>query len=215
TSKKTATMAQADLGLILRPGTDGALAVAVMHILLRDNLADRAYMAKYTDFGPGFEAHLATRTPEWAAGIIGLTVAEITTFSHLVGATPKSYFRLGYGFTRQRNGDTTMYAALCIPTMTGAWHHRGGAFHSNSGAQTLDRSRLTCSGLQKGDPRWLDMSEIGPILTGDAKALKHGGPVKAMIVQSTNPASVAPPNRRCYARAWRARTCSWWSTSSS
>src|SRR5690606_41058744 len=55
----TATMAQADLGLILRPGTDGALAVAVMHILLRDGLADRDYMARYTDFGPEFEAHLA------------------------------------------------------------------------------------------------------------------------------------------------------------
>ena len=107
-------MAQADLGLILRPGTDGALAVAVMHILLRDNLADRAYMARYTDFGPDFEAHLAQRTPEWAAEITGLAVDEITQFAHLVGTTPRSYFRLGYGFTRQRNGATSMHAALSI-----------------------------------------------------------------------------------------------------
>ncbi|MEO9297829.1 molybdopterin-containing oxidoreductase family protein [Devosia alba] len=190
---QTATMAQADLGLILRPGTDGALAVAVMHILLLDGLADREYMEKYTDFGPDFEAHLAGKTPQWAAEITGLTVAEITEFAHLVGTTPRSYFRLGYGFTRQRNGATAMHAALCIPAMTGAWQHRGGgAFHSNSGTWALDKSRLTGTTLQKGEPRWLDMSEIGPILTGDARALKQGGPVKAMIVQNTNPASVAP-----------------------
>jgi anaerobic selenocysteine-containing dehydrogenase len=190
---ETATMAQADMGLVLRPGTDGALAVAVMHVLLRDNLADRAYMAKYTDFGPDFEAHLATRTPEWAAEITGLTVEQITAFAHLVGTTPRSYFRLGYGFTRQRNGATAMHAALCIPAMTGAWQHRGGgALHSNSGTWQLDKSVIEGPHLQQGDPRWLDMSEIGPILTGDAKALKGGGPVKAMIVQNTNPASVAP-----------------------
>ncbi|MCR6673047.1 molybdopterin-dependent oxidoreductase [Devosia ginsengisoli] len=190
---ETATMAQADMGLMLRPGTDGALAVAVMHVLLRDNLADRAYMARYTDFSPEFEAHLATRTPEWAAGITGLSVEQITEFAHLVGTTPRSYFRLGYGFTRQRNGSTAMHAALCIPAMTGAWQHRGGgAFHSNSGTWQLDKSAINGARMQKGEPRWLDMSEIGPILTGDAKALKHGGPVKAMIVQNTNPAAVAP-----------------------
>jgi anaerobic selenocysteine-containing dehydrogenase len=190
---QTATMDQADLGLVLRPGTDGALALAVMHILLRDGLADRAYMARFTDFGPDFEAHLATRTPQWAADITGLDVFEIETFARWVGTTPRSYFRLGYGFTRQRNGATAMHAALCIPAMTGAWQHRGGgAFHSNSGTWALDKSRLTGAHLQKGDPRWLDMSEIGPILTGDSKALKGGRQVMAMIVQNTNPAAVAP-----------------------
>jgi len=190
---ETATMAQADLALILRPGTDGALAVAVMHVLLRENLADRAYMEKYTDFGPDFEAHLASKTPEWAAEITGLTVAEIEAFARLLGATPRAFFRLGYGFTRQRNGATAMHAALCIPAMIGAWQHRGGgALHSNSGTWKLDKSRITGVELKKEQARWLDMSEIGPILTGDAAALKHGGPVMAMIVQNTNPANVAP-----------------------
>ncbi|PXA98739.1 dehydrogenase [Nostoc sp. 3335mG] len=190
---RNATMEQADLGLVLRPGTDGALAVAAMHVLLRDGLADRAYMAKYTDFSPEFEAHLALRTPEWAAGITGLSVAEIEAFAHLVGTTPRTFFRLGYGFSRQTNGATAMHAALSIPAMTGAWQHRGGgAFHSNSGTWGLDKSRLEGRHLQKGTPRVLDMSEIGPILTGDAAALQHGAPVHAMIVQNTNPASVAP-----------------------
>ncbi len=67
-----ATMKQADMGLILKPGTDAALACAVMHVLFRDGLADRDYLEKYTDDPKGFEAHLASRTPEWAAAITGL-----------------------------------------------------------------------------------------------------------------------------------------------
>lgn len=190
---RNATMEQADMGLVLRPGTDGALAVAVMHVLLRDGLADREYMSKFTDFSPEFESHLQTRDPQWAAAITGLSVAEIEAFAHLVGKTPRTFFRLGYGFSRQRNGATAVHAALCIPAMTGAWQHRGGgAFHSNSGTWGLDKSQLEGTGLQKGQPRALDMSEIGPVLTGDSKALQGGEPVYAMIVQNTNPATVAP-----------------------
>ncbi|WP_417309337.1 molybdopterin-dependent oxidoreductase [Devosia sp.] len=187
-----ATMKQADMALLVRPGTDGALAVAVMHVLLRDGLADRAYMARYTDFSPEFEAHLATRTPEWAAAITGLTVAQIEAFAQLVGTTPRSYFRLGYGFTRQRNGATAMHAALCIPAMTGAWqHHAGGAFHSNSAIWAFDKSLITGADLGQAG-RSLDMSQVGRVLTGDAEALRHGGPVKALFIQNTNPVNVAP-----------------------
>src|SRR5690606_2163455 len=142
---------------------------------------------------PEFESHLQTRTPQWASEITGLTVAEIEAFAHLVGKTRRTFFRLGYGFSRQRNGATAVHAALCIPAMTGAWQHRGGgAFHSNSGTWGLDKSHLEGTHLQKGTPRLLDMSEIGPVLTGDPKALQGGKPVHAMIVQNTNPAVVAP-----------------------
>ncbi|SMQ62434.1 Anaerobic selenocysteine-containing dehydrogenase [Devosia lucknowensis] len=190
---RNATMEQADMGLVLRPGTDGALAVATMHVLLRDGLADREYMREFTDFTPEFESHLQLRTPQWGAEITGLTVEEIEAFAHLVGKTPRTFFRLGYGFSRQRNGATAVHAALSIPAMTGAWQHRGGgAFHSNSGTWALDKSRLEGVHLQKGSPRLLDMSEIGPILTGDTRALRGGKPVHAMIVQNTNPAVVAP-----------------------
>ena len=190
---RNATMQQADMGLVLRPGTDGALAVATMHVLLRDGLADREYMSKFTDLSPEFESHLQTRTPQWASEITGLSVAEIEAFAHLIGKTERTFFRLGYGFSRQRNGATAVHAALCIPAMTGAWQYRGGgAFHSNSGTWGLDKSRLEGTHLQKGTPRLLDMSEIGPILTGDAKALQGGKPVHAMVVQNTNPAVVAP-----------------------
>ncbi len=190
---RTATMEQADMGLVIRPGSDGALAAAVMHVLLRDGLADRDYMSRFTDFSADFEAHLQERSPEWAAGITGLPVAEIEAFAHLVGQTKRSFFRLGYGFTRQRNGATNMHAALSIPAMTGAWQYRGGgAFHSNSGIWGLDKSLIEGAALAERETRNLDMSELGPILTGDAKALKGGGPVKAMLIQNTNPAVVVP-----------------------
>jgi anaerobic selenocysteine-containing dehydrogenase len=190
---RNATMEQADLALVVRPGTDGALALGVMNVLLREDLADRAYLAARTDFSPAFEAHVMTRTPEWAAEITGLTVAEIEAFARLVGTTKRSYFRLGYGFTRGRNGAVSMHAALGVPTMIGAWQYRGGgAFHSNSGTWRLDKSLLKGVANAKGSPRELDMSEIGPILTGDARALRGGGPVKALFIQNTNPMNVTP-----------------------
>ena len=194
---RTATMQQADMGLVVRPGSDGALACAVMHILLRDNLADRDYLEANTDFDDGFAAHLARKTPEWASRITGLNVAEIEAFATLVGKTKRTYFRLGYGFTRQRNGATNMHAALSIPAMTGAWAYPGGgAFHSNSGIWGLDTSQIEGPHLAKTTTRNLDMSEIGPILTGDEMALKHGGPVKALLIQNTNPLVVAPEQEK-------------------
>ena len=126
------TMKQADIKIILRPGTDGAFACGVMHVLFRDGYADRAYMAKYTDCPAELEAHLATRTPEWASAICGVPVAEIEAFARAVGETKRSFFRLGYGFTRSRNGAAQMHAALCIPAVTGAWQYEGGgAFFNN------------------------------------------------------------------------------------
>jgi anaerobic selenocysteine-containing dehydrogenase len=169
----------------------------VMHVLLREGLADRDYMARFTDFSPAFEAHLATRTPEWAAAITGLAVPEIEAFARLVGTTPRSFFRLGYGFTRQRNGSTAMHAALSIPAMTGAWQHRGGgAFHSNSGTWKLDKALIKGDALKQGNPRELDMSEIGAILMGEERALRGGPPVKALFIQNTNPVNVAPEQEK-------------------
>ena len=191
------TMKQADMALCLRPGTDGALACGVMHVLFRDGLADWDYLEKYTDAPQELQAHLATRTPEWAAAITGLSVAEIEGFAHLVGGTKRTFFRLGYGFSRQRNGTANMHAASCIAAVTGAWQHEGGgAFHSNSGTFHLDQRVI--EGLDARDPnvRMLDQSRIGPILCGDADALCGGPPVMAMLIQNTNPVSVAPDQTR-------------------
>jgi anaerobic selenocysteine-containing dehydrogenase len=187
------TMKQADIKIMLRPGTDGAFACGVMHVLFRDGYADRAYLDRYTDCPKELEAHLAARTPEWASAICGVPVADIEAFARMVGETRRSFFRLGYGFTRSRNGAAQMHAALCIPAVTGAWQYEGGgAFFNNGSIWKFDMSLI--EGLDSVDPqiRRLDQSKIGRILTGDAEALMNGPPVKAMLIQNTNPMTVAP-----------------------
>ncbi len=191
------TMKQADIALLVKPGTDGALASSIMHVLLRDGLADRAYLGSHTDFSPEFEVHLESRTPAWAEAICGVPAHEIESVARLFGEKKRCYFRLGYGFSRQRNGAVNMHAALCIPTMLGAWQHEGGgAFHSNSG--TYGISKRMIEGLDVFDPsvRLLDQSRIGAVLTGEAASLKNGPPVTAMLIQNTNPMNVAPEQRK-------------------
>lgn len=191
-----ATMKQADLGLIVRPGTDAALACAAMHIAFRDGYADRAYMAQYADDPAGLEAHLQARTPEWAAAITGLSVEEIETFARLIGTTKKTFFRLGYGFARQRNGSAGMHAALSVATVLGSWQYEGGgAFHNNGDIFRLNKAELMGTSYADPDIRMLDQSQIGRVLTGDAEALRHRGPVTALLIQNTNPVNVAPEQR--------------------
>lgn len=187
------TMKQADLAVCLRPGTDGALACAVMHILFRDGYADRAYLEKYTDDPEGLEEHLKTRTPEWAAGITGLSTGEIEELAALIGQNPRTFFRLGYGFTRSRNGAASMHAVASIAAVTGAWKYKGGgAFHSNGAIFGFDNSLVQAPDQKDMSVRHLDQSQIGRILTGDETALKGGPGVHALLVQNTNPVSVAP-----------------------
>lgn len=190
---RTGTAAVADLHLPLRPGTDGALVAAMIHVLLREGYADRAYMARYTDAPRALEAHVATRTPEWAAAITGLDAGTIVEFARTYGRAKRSYIRVGYGFTRSRNGAANMHAVTCLPAVTGAWQHRGGgALYSNGGLYRLDRTLI--KGLDRLDPatRLLDQSRIGPILTGDRRDLADGPPVTALFVQNTNPMVVCP-----------------------
>ncbi|MCG8562202.1 MAG: molybdopterin-dependent oxidoreductase [Hyphomicrobiales bacterium] len=191
------SMRQADIPLCLKPGSDGALACAVMHVLFRDGYADWDYLETHSDCPREFEAHLKTRTPEWASRITGLSVEEIESFARLIGETPRSYFRLGYGFTRSRNGAVNMHAATCIPTVTGAWRHEGGgAFHNNGAIFHWDKTMT--EGLDVADPsvRWFDQSRIGPVLTGDARDLRDGPPVTALFIQNMNPITVAPEQRK-------------------
>ena len=118
------TMEQADLPVLVKPGTDGALACAVMHCLFRDGKADWDYLDKYTDAPRELEAHLRTRDPAWASAITGTPVETIEEFARLIGERKRAFFRLGYGFSRSRNGPANMHAASCIPAVTGAWQLR-------------------------------------------------------------------------------------------
>ncbi|HSI42239.1 MAG TPA: molybdopterin oxidoreductase family protein [Xanthobacteraceae bacterium] len=191
------TMEQADIPLLIRPGTDGALACAIMHVLFRDGLADRAYLATHADDALGLEAHLKDRTPEWAAAITGLPAEEIVAFAHAIGRTPRTFIRAGYGFTRSRNGAVNMHAVTCIATVAGSWQHEGGgAFHTNGAIFGWNKTMI--EGLDLRDPavRQLDQSRIGAVLDGDPQVLGGGPPVTAMLIQNTNPVSVAPDQDR-------------------
>ncbi len=190
---RNATAKTADKHLCLRPGTDGALACAIMHVLFAEGYADRPYLQRYTDVPDELEAHLRARTPEWAARITGLDAEEIREFARLYGATKRSFLRLGYGFSRSRNGAANMHAASCLAAVSGSWQYRGGgAFFSNSAVYHWDKTLI--EGLDAVDPsiRVLDQSRIGAVLTGDRADLGDGPPVTAMIIQNTNPMNVAP-----------------------
>jgi anaerobic selenocysteine-containing dehydrogenase len=191
------TMEQADLAVLVRPGTDAALACAVMHCLFRDGKADWDYLDRYTDAPRELVDHLRTRTPEWAAAITGCPVETIEAFAALVGERKRAFFRLGYGFSRSRNGAVNMHAASCIPAVTGAWRYPGGgAFHNNADIYHWNKSMIEGHDARDASVRMLDQSRIGAILCGDADALASGPPVTALLIQNTNPLSVAPDQDR-------------------
>ena len=197
---RNGTAKQADLFIKVRPGTDGALACALMHILFRDGKADRSYLQDFSDCPDRLETHLQNRDPQWASTISGVPVSDIEALATLIGNTPKTFFRLGYGFTRSRNGAANMHAALSLATVAGSWQHEGGgAFHTNGAIYHWDKTLI--EGLDCIDPaiRLLDQSRIGAVLTGDPQDLKGGPPVTALLIQNTNPMSVAPDLNRVHA----------------
>jgi anaerobic selenocysteine-containing dehydrogenase len=191
------TMKQADLAVLVKPGTDGALACAVMHCLFRDGKADWDYLDKYTDAPRELEAHLRDRDPAWASGITGTPVETIEEFAKLIGERKRAFFRLGYGFSRSRNGAANMHAASCIPAVTGAWTlEGGGAFHINADIYKLDKTLIEGLDVWDRSVRMLDQSRIGAILTGERDALQGGPPVTALIIQNTNPMAVCPDQNK-------------------
>jgi len=190
---RNATAKRADLHIMLQPGSDGALAATLMHVLLKEGLADREYLAEYTDFSVELEAHLQGKTPEWGEAITGVSAATIIEFARLIGQNPKSYYRFGYGFTRSRNGAFNMHAASCLPAITGAWKHKGGgALYSNAELFKLDKTLIVGSDVIDRNTRVLDQSRIGEILCGNPIDLQGGPPITGLLIQNTNPMMVSP-----------------------
>jgi len=195
---RTGTAEQADLHLAVKPGTDGALAAAVIHTLLKEGLEDRDYLARHTDWDQATEAHFADKTPAWAAAITGLPADEIEAFARLYGAGKRSYIRVGYGFSRSRNGAAGVHAVTCLPSVTGAWQAEGGgALWGNGVIYRLDKTLIEGLNALDKSVRKLDQSRFGPVLTGDRRDLGDGPPVTALLIQNTNPATVCPETRKC------------------
>jgi anaerobic selenocysteine-containing dehydrogenase len=190
---RNGTAEQADLHLAVRPGTDGALACAVMHVLFRDGHADRAYLDAHTDAPAEVEAHLRSRGPAWAAPITGLRVDEIETLARLYGEAKAPWIRFGFGFTRSRNGAAVMHAASCLPIVKGAWQAKGGGGLYNMGdLYHWDKSVIEGTDVMDPSTRLLDQSRIGPILMDDPYDLQGGPRVTGLLIQNTNPMCIAP-----------------------
>ena len=189
----TKTAKIADLHIKLRPGTDGALACGIMKHLIENKKIDEKYLEKYAKGLSKLKTHLLKKDKNWASNISGVTYEKIITLSNLLSKTKKVFFRLGYGFTRQRNGSFNMHAVICIPTLLGAWKELGGgAFYNNGGIYNINKNLIEGLNFKNENIRMLDQSRIGPILNGNKSALKNGVAVKALFIQNTNPLVVAP-----------------------
>jgi anaerobic selenocysteine-containing dehydrogenase len=195
---RTRTAALADWHIQIRPGTDAALALGIMHIILRARLEDRAYIAEMTH---GFEK-LAERaseyTPERVAAWIGLSTSEIEQLAHEYATTKPAVIRMNYGVQRSENGGTAVRAIAMLPALTGAWRHRGGgaqlstsgAFQWNSSA--IERPDLMMSSPLKRPARVVNMSRLGHALTSLGTQPGEGPQVHALFVYNSNPGAIAP-----------------------
>ena len=114
-----------------------------MHVLFKEGYADWDYLRRYTDAPDELAAHVATRTPEWAAGITGLSVDEIVSFARLYGQTKAAFIRCHHGFSRSRNGAANMHAVTCLPAVTGAWKYKGGgALYGHTGMYPIKKTLI-------------------------------------------------------------------------
>ncbi|UDY34725.1 molybdopterin-containing oxidoreductase family protein [Dermatobacter hominis] len=186
--RRTPTAARADLHLAVRPGTDVALALAVAHELERLDLVDRAFCAQHAD---GVEEHLdAARewTPERAAEVCGVDAAQVTALAELVGGRRPGMLRVGWGMERNRNGGSSIRAALATWVLAGQFG-RPGAGVIQSTSSSADDDTLPDLPGAPAHARVLNMNRIGRDL------LDADPPVRVLFVQGANPAVMAPDQR--------------------
>ena len=187
---RTQTAKTADLYLQPRPGTDGALALGVMHVLIEEGFVDHEYVHRATlGYGP-LAQHVKQYDPERVAAITGLTPEGIVGFARRYGASPASFLRVGIGLSRHDNGGGTCRAIACLPALTGAYAHpSGGALLSSTRSFGLDLAALERRDLMPTpQPRTINMIRLGHALTDPGMS----PPVKALYVYNSNPASVVP-----------------------
>jgi anaerobic selenocysteine-containing dehydrogenase len=206
---RTRTAALADEHLAIRPGTDGLLALAMMHVLFRDGYDDADYLREYTDGVDELRAHVLREehSPERAAEVTGIAAETVERLAKLYGLAGKdvrgaAVIRLNYGIQRSENGGTAVRAAAMLPLITGSWKRRGGGLLlSASGAFPYNSEKLQMPELMQSSPlgraaRMVNMSELGSALTELGSAAKDDPRVKALFVYNCNAATVAPDSER-------------------
>jgi anaerobic selenocysteine-containing dehydrogenase len=205
---RTRTAALADQHIQIRPGTDVALALGMMHVILNEGLEDRAYIASMTH---GIE-HLTERAreypPERVAAWTGMSAAEVEQLAREYATTHPAVIRLNYGVQRVENGGAAVQAIAMLPALTGAWKQRGGGGQlSTSGAFAWNKEALERPDLALASPlqrlaRTVNMSLLGEALEeqgtreqgdqGPGTRGIDGPPVQALFVYNSNPAAIAP-----------------------
>ncbi len=191
-----------------KPGTDGALALGMMHVLITEDRLDHDYIAAYTHGYEQLKARALTYTPARVAQICGIEEATIVDLARLYGSTRKASIRMNYGLQRVRGGGNAVRAIACLPALTGAWRERaGGVLLSSSGWAPVDANALQRPDLIPGwprhQPRIVNMNQIGDALTnmGDAE---FGPKIEALVVYNSNPVAVAPDSAKVAAGFARA-----------
>jgi molybdopterin guanine dinucleotide-containing S/N-oxide reductase-like protein len=199
------------------PGTDGALALAMMHVIVKENLVDHDYVERYT---LGFEL-LRERVMEYpparVAAITGLSEEVIVKLAREYATTKPAVIRLNYGLQRHAGGGMAVRAITCLPALVGAWRDAaGGALLSTSGTFGLNNAALERPDLIWNNPRTVNMSAIGDALLGYQRVQypdRHGGgsyapieklepldpPIRAIYVYNSNPVAIAPDSRKVIA----------------
>jgi anaerobic selenocysteine-containing dehydrogenase len=197
---RSLTAEKCDRHVALLPGTDGALALGMMHVLIAEHLIDDDYIAAYT---VGFD-QLKQRASEWpperAAAICGITTAEIVDLARLYGQTAKNgepvAIRANYGLQRVRGGGMAVRNIACLPALIGAWRHAAGGMQlSASGSFPINRSALQRPDLLKEPPRTINMTTIGEDLLRPSSP-EFGPQVEAIIVYNSNPLAIAPDSSK-------------------
>jgi len=195
--RKSETADKCHEHIALLPGTDAALALAVMHQLITHGWLDQDYIDRYTLGWDQLRERALQWPPERAAQVCGVSVEQIEGLARDWGTTRPAAIRLNYGMQRVRGGGNAVRAIACLPALTGAWRHpSGGLLMSSSGHFPVRRA-----GLQRPDllgqrrPRTINMSTIGDDLL--RKSSDEFGPkVEALIVYNSNPVAVAPQSGR-------------------
>ncbi len=199
---RSRTAQASDWWLPVRPGTDAALALGVMHILFRDGLQDRAYLADHCLGADDLQRRVeAEYPPEAVSKITGLSVAEIEQFAREYGRAQElfggpAFIRLNYGMQRHGGGAMAVRTVCCLPAVTGDWRHvGGGAMLSTSKLFPFDDAFLTRPDLIPPGTRTINMTKLADALNGDLE----GPPVRALYVYNSNPAAVCPDQSRVLA----------------
>ena len=199
--RKTETADKCHEHIALLPGTDAALALALMHELISNDWLDHDYIAKHTLGWEQLKARALQWSPQRAAQVCGVSQAQIMSLARDYGMsfarqTPAA-IRLNYGMQRVRGGGNATRAVACLPALIGAWRHRaGGLLMSSSGMFPVNKNALQRPDLLAGrNPRTVNMSTIGNDLLRESSA-EFGPQIQALLVYNSNPVAVAPESAK-------------------